>query len=86
MADVFKNLPIEALQSPANIHLAVTPSNTVDFPQVARAIYCQADGTAQVVDAEGTVLPYAMIAGQFIPVRAVRINATGTTGTFYVWY
>jgi hypothetical protein len=86
MSDSFAYKSPEAATVPAEVHFAITPSNSVNFTIRPRAIYCQADGTAQIVDAAGTVLPYAMTAGNFIPFRGVRINATGTTGTFYGWY
>ena len=74
--------------NPATHHFAITPSDDAEdnFAVLPRAIYCQADGTAQIVDAAGTVLPYAMTAGQQIEIRAVRINSTDTTGTYYGWY
>lgn len=84
MADTFKNVAHRT--NPADDHFAVTPSDTVDFPIVPRAIYCQADGTAQMVSRTGVVLPYTMTQGQILPVRPIRINATSTTGTFYGIY
>ncbi|MGK9053388.1 spike base protein, RCAP_Rcc01079 family [Neorhizobium petrolearium] len=67
-------------------HLQITPSNTVDIAIMPMAVYCAEDGTAQVVDIDGTVLPYVMTRGQILYIRPVRINATGTTGTFYALY
>jgi len=72
--------------NPADRHFAITPSDTVNMTVQPRAIYCATDGTAQVVDAAGTVLPYVMIAGDVLPFRGVRVNATSTTGSFYGWY
>lgn len=84
MVDQFRN--VSDRTNPGDIHFQIVPSNTVAMTFVPRAIFCAADGTAQVVDKAGTVLPYVMLAGQFLPFRGVRINATGTTGTFYGWY
>jgi hypothetical protein len=71
----------------ATRHEQITPSDVPagNFATPTAAIYCASDGTAQVVDADGTVLPYAMTAGQVLLVAAVRINSTDTTGTFYRW-
>jgi hypothetical protein len=84
MPDIFAN--VANRDNPADVHFAITPSNTVDFDIPVRAIYCVTAGTAQVVDRAGTVLPYAMNAGDILPVRARRINATSTTGTYYGLY
>lgn len=67
-------------------HLQIVPSDTVDIAIMPKAVYCAADGTAQVVDIDGTVLPYAMTQGQILYIRPIRINAAGTTGTFYALY
>lgn len=84
MGDRFAN--VENRTNPGDRHFQIVPSDIVDMAIQPRAIYCAADGTAQVVDAGGTVLPYAMTAGSWLPFRGVRINATSTTGTFYGWY
>lgn len=84
MADPYQNVADRT--NPADRHFLVVPSDSVDFAIKPRAIYCQAAGTAMVVDAGNTPLPYDMTAGQTLPIRAVRIDATGTTGTFYGLY
>ena len=84
MADQFQNVADRT--NPGDVHFAITPSNSVNMTQVPRAIYCVTDGTAQVVDKYGTVLPYVMLAGDILPFRGVRINLTSTTGSYYGWY
>lgn len=84
MADNFKN-ETSSREQLANRHWEITPSDTVDIDPKPRTIYCAEAGTAQIADAYGTALPYAMTAGQWIPFRGVRINETDTTGTFYAW-
>ncbi|MBB4642362.1 spike base protein, RCAP_Rcc01079 family [Rhizorhapis suberifaciens] len=84
MADTFTTQMNKT--NPATTHFAVVPDDEDDFAIIPRAIYCQEAGTAQIVDAAGTVLPYTMTAGQVITFRGVRINATSTTGTYYGWY
>jgi hypothetical protein len=75
----------KGLTSPATKHFAIVPSDIADLPILPRVIYCQAEGTLFVQDDEGTVLPYAMRAGDRIDFRGVRVLSTGTTGTYYGW-
>lgn len=67
-------------------HLAVTPSDGTDLSEMPKAVYCKGAGTVVVRDSAGTDLPYDMAAGQCLPIRPVRILATGTTGTYYAIY
>lgn len=73
-------------------HATVTPSDTVDIPEFAQSedgcgiIYCQSDGTCQAVDFKGTVKEYTLVAGDIVPVRCRRINATSTTGVYYALF
>ncbi|WP_275790528.1 spike base protein, RCAP_Rcc01079 family [Pararhizobium gei] len=66
-------------------HTAIVPNNSTNLPTVPKAIYCQAAGNIVVRDKSGTDLTYAMTTGQVLHVRAVRVLATGTTGTYYAW-
>ena len=72
-------------ESPGVRHTQITPSDTVPITRRPRSIYCQVAGTCVVVDAHGTALSYTMTQGQILPFRGVRINLTGTTGTYYGW-
>lgn len=59
-----------------------TASNSVDFARVSRAVYVKTAGDVAFVDEAGTAVIFPSIpAGTFVPVRAKRINATGTTNT-----
>ena len=58
--------------------LVVTPSDSVNFPD-ERPVYCNAAGNVACVDKNGTVVVYTVTAGQFLPVQAMRVNATNTT-------
>lgn len=60
-------------------HFVVTPSDSVDFEEVVRVIYANADGNIAVVDQNGVAVTYAMKAGMQVAVAARRVNATGTT-------
>ncbi|MGF7160331.1 hypothetical protein FHS85_001954 [Rhodoligotrophos appendicifer] len=67
-------------------HFLIVPSNDLDLEIKPRAIYCHVPGTVVVRDEHGTDLPYEMNwSGGLICVRAVRVLATGTTGTYYGW-
>lgn len=71
--------------SPAVAHLAVTPSDTVNHPWIMRALFAKTDGNLAVVDQFGTAETYPVKAGDVIPVRSIRVNATGTTATAIGW-
>lgn len=69
--------------SPASSALAVTPSDTVNFPGGAcRGLYVGVTGNVAVVDTTGVVVTYTAVAAGIVhPIRATRINATNTTAT-----
>lgn len=61
----------------------ITPSNTVEMDAISRGIYVGVGGDIVVVPAsgDGTILFKGAVAGSIIPIRAKRVNATGTTAT-----
>lgn len=66
-------------------HFAITPSDTVNFAYPVRGIYVGGTGDVTVVDMNGTAVLYkAVPTGQTIPIKASRVNATGTTATYLV--
>ena len=69
----------KAVEFPRN-QVTITPSNSVDLPR-PMIIYCGSAGAIAVVDANDTVVVYALAAGQVVPVLAKRVNATGTDST-----
>ena len=68
---------------PATRALAVTPSDTVDLTWISRALYVGVAGDVKVDMADsGTGIVFkAVPAGTFMPIRAKRVYATGTTAT-----
>lgn len=64
-------------------HVAITPSDTVDLHQIAKAIYVGGAGDISAVSANGeTVILKAVPAGtQYVASQIRRVNATGTTAT-----
>lgn len=84
MGDSFQT-HAKGLNSPADRHFAILPSDGVDLATRPRALWCNTAGTLALRDAAGTVLSYAVTAGQVIPFRAMRVMATGTTATVHGW-
>jgi hypothetical protein len=80
MIDQFKVYGKGELNTPNYSHaFSITPSNTVDFTYATRAIYVGTAGAIAVVTINGEVVIFnAVPAGTIIPIRAKRINSTGT--------
>jgi hypothetical protein len=62
---------------------AVTPSDTIDLAQPARAFFVGTGGNIAVVPLDGTAaVTFANVGdGQFLPIQAKRVNSTNTTAT-----
>jgi hypothetical protein len=84
MSDNFQNHQ-RGLESPADRHTAITPSDTSPVLPRPRALWCQTPGALALEDSTGTVLTYTVQQGQILPFRAVRVRATGTTATVIGW-
>ena len=68
-----------------NIATAITASDTVDITLLGTdAIYVGGAGVVPVVFLDGSVVNFTCIAGQVLPVKARRINATNLTATTLV--
>lgn len=82
MRDIFQSVK-QTLDSPAFRAFAITPSNTVLFTIAVRAIYVGVTGDvkALLVGDTAAVVFKAVPAGSILPIRAQRIDATGTTAT-----
>ena len=74
------------LNSPAVSQYLVAPSDSTDLPVRPRALYVTAGGTATLQDAGGTVVSYDLTAGAILPIRPLRVHATGTTAQLIAWY
>ncbi|MBO6758136.1 MAG: hypothetical protein JJ902_17500 [Roseibium sp.] len=69
-----------ALDSPASDGFAIVPNDSVDLPEVTRAVYVGVSGSIRTVTAGGGELVLdGAVAGTLIPVRVKRVYATGTT-------
>lgn len=74
------------LESPATHHLLVTPQDRVDLPVRPRVLRVLTAGDLSLRDAAGTVITYAVNAGEVLGFSAVGVEATGTTASVVGWY
>lgn len=82
MADRFPGIA-DTLISPGTRATPVVPSDTVDLPNIGKALYVGTGGTIVMIGAGGST-PRTWLNvpdGAMIPFRASRIFATGTTAT-----
>ncbi len=71
--------------SPAMNGFTITPSDTVNFTNEARAIYVGVGGTIVLVTNAGdTITLVGVVTGTILPIMTKRINATSTTATTMV--
>jgi hypothetical protein len=69
------------LSSPASrIHL-ITPNDDANLPVIPRALRVLTGGNLAIRDAAGTEVVIPVLECEFIPIRVVRVLATGTTAT-----
>lgn len=82
--DQYQN-QLQDLKAPLINGAAVTPSDSVDLPNISRVISVNVSGNVTYTYASlalGTAgVTVYMVAGAFYPVRATRIWATGTAAT-----
>lgn len=73
---------------PAVKHAAVTPSDTVSFPDgICRSLFIGTGGDIVVVDEDDTALTYTVPDAYVLTIAAKRVNATGTTADqIRAWY
>lgn len=70
---------------PYNVCLAITKSDSVNFPQgLCDAIYIGGAGVVVVVMQDDSTASFTCVAGQILPVRAKRVNSTSTTATLMI--
>jgi len=70
-----------SMAPPANL-AEVTPNDTTDLPNKARAIWVDVEGVVRVDgDESGANIPFTIPAGQWVPMRIKRVRATGTAAT-----
>jgi hypothetical protein len=71
----------------ARIFRAVTPSDTTDLPFATIGLRIAGAGNVAVHDASGNATTITgVLAGETLPIVAVRVLATGTTATGIIAY
>jgi hypothetical protein len=67
---------------PAEDASAVTPSDSTNLTNAARALYVGTAGNIALVTVGGNVITFVNVqSGTILPVRTTRVNATNTTAT-----
>lgn len=65
---------------PALNFLAVTPSDSVNLPAKARALYVGKGGDIVAINGEGNAITFKSVqTGTILPIFTTRVNATDTT-------
>lgn len=68
------------LTSPSIHGFSVTPSDSSDLPELARAIYVGRGGSLTLTFPSGAIVTFENLPdGSLLPVRAARVMATNTT-------
>ena len=72
---------------PAANMAAITPNDDADLTYVSRALYFGTSGNVTAVTFGGQTVTIAALAGGLLPLRVVRVLATGTTASsiFALW-
>lgn len=87
MADEFQSYR-EGLSDVADNAATVTPNDSADLSTTARALYIKTGGDIKVTTAGGNTVTFESYpSGTWLPVRAARVFASGTTasGIVAVW-
>jgi hypothetical protein len=73
------------LESPATHGFSVTPSDSADLPETTRALFVGTSGAVSLVLASGAeIVLTGVLGGSLLPLRAMRVRATGTTAASIV--
>lgn len=59
----------------------VTKSDSANFDRLCDAIYVGGAGVVVVVFEDASTASFTAVAGQYLYVRAIRVNSTNTTAT-----
>lgn len=78
--DTFKPYS-QGLESPASNFVAVTPSDSAELAVLPRFLIIGTAGNVSLVNADGQSVTIPVQAGQVLPLRPSKVNATGTTAT-----
>ena len=67
-----------------NEGIAIVTSDTVDLTRLTDAIWVGGAGIVVAVFQNGRTANFTCVAGQLLPLRVKRVNATSTTATLMV--
>lgn len=68
--------------NPAEFATAVTPSDSTDLTQVARALYIGTGGNVNVDTPDGATILFSNVqTGSILPVRVKRVRVASTTAS-----
>ncbi len=79
-----------------NVYAAITKSDTVNLdgstysatpavkPKPCQAIYVGGAGIVVAVQSNGSAVNFTAVAGELLPIAAIRVNSTTTTATLMV--
>ena len=74
-----------SLSGPASTGFSVAPNDAADLPEATRALYIGTGGNLAVTMLSGAELVLAGLPdGSLLPLRVVRVRATGTTAAAIV--
>ncbi len=77
--DKFSDYPT-TLTAPARDAAVIVPDDAIDLAQMPRAIYVGQTGNVSLRLSAGPSVIFANVqGGSFLPIRALGVNATGTT-------
>lgn len=81
MVDKFERYS-SGLTSPANNAFAIIPDDANYLSEITRAIYVGTGGDVSVIMKSGETVSFvALNSGAILPIRAARVNATGTSAS-----
>lgn len=78
-------LPVQTDERPSDTHAAVVISDSVTLGTPCRGIYVGVGGDIVVYTGTSTTTFKNVPTGFILPVKATRVNATGTTASNLVW-
>ncbi len=79
MTDRYQNIS-SGINAPAIDAFAITPSDALDLNEVVRGLYIGTAGDVTLLTKDGSEVVFTgLVSGSILPVRAVRVKATGTS-------
>lgn len=73
---------MSVLSAPFAKFIAVTKSDTINFFEMTRSLYIGGAGDVTVLGMDGNPVTFSAVpAGTILPIRVLRVYATGSTAT-----